>query len=77
MAVTVSEKGWVVIPVDLLNDPKAATGQGARLLLPTDLSAQSLVGRVFGPNFVVTAENNEKRTFEVRFKVASVYASDR
>ena len=66
-----------IIPVDLLNDPKAATGQGARLLLPTDLSAQSLVGRIFGPNFVVTAENNEKRTFEVRFKVASVYASDR
>src|SRR5262245_36110870 len=66
-----------IIPVDLLNDPKAATGLGARLLLPTDLSAQSLVGRTFGPNFVVTAENNEKRNFEVRFKVASVYASDR
>lgn len=65
-----------IIPVDLLNDARAASGQPGRLLLPTDLSAQSLIGRIFGPTLVVTGENGERRTFEVRFKVASVY-SDR
>ncbi|MEO6463220.1 MAG: hypothetical protein ABIP29_09105 [Candidatus Eisenbacteria bacterium] len=63
-----------VIPLDLLNDPRAAAGQGGRLLMPTDLSAQSLLGRIFGPTLVVLGENGERRTFEVRFKVASVYA---
>lgn len=66
----------VLIPVELLNDPGAAVGQGARLLLPTDLSAQSLVGRIFGPNLVIAVENDERLTFEARFRVENVY-SDR
>lgn len=63
-----------LIPVDLLNDARAAVGQAGRPLLPTDLSAQSLIGRVFGPTLVITGENKERRTIEVRFKVVSVYA---
>jgi hypothetical protein len=66
----------ILIPVELLNDPGAAVGQGARPLLPTDLSAQSLIGRVFGPNLVVEVENEERLVFEARFKIESVY-SDR
>jgi len=65
-----------IIPVDLVNSPDAASGQGVRPLLPTDLSAQSMVGRVFGPNLVLALENDVRQTFEVRFKVVSVY-SDR
>ena len=65
-----------LLPVDLYNDPRAAAGQGPRALLPTDLSAQSLIGRVFGPTLVLSGENGERLTFEVRFKIASVY-SDR
>ncbi len=45
-----------------------------RPLLPTDLSAQSMVGRIFGPTLVLGAENDVRREFEVRFKVASVYS---
>ena len=62
-----------VIPSDLLNDPGAASGQGARALLPTDLGAQSLVGRVFGPSLVITGETGERLTFDARFRVVSVY----
>jgi hypothetical protein len=62
-----------VVPVDLLNDPGAAAGQGGRKLLPTDLSAQSLVGKLFGPSLVFRVEGGERRTFDVRFKVVSVY----
>lgn len=62
-----------VIPADLLNDPGAAAGQGARLLLPTDLEAQSMVGRSFGPTLVLTGENGERLTFATRFRVVSVY----
>ena len=65
-----------LVPVDVYNDPRAAAGQGPRAILPTDLSAQSLVGRVFGPTLVILGENGERRTFDVRFKIASVY-SDR
>ena len=66
-----------IVPSNLLDDPRAAAGlSGGRPLLPTDLSAQSLIGRIFGPTLVITGENGEKRTFDVRFKVASVY-SDR
>jgi hypothetical protein len=65
-----------LIPVDLLNSPEAAAGQGVRAMLPTDLSAQSMIGRVFGPNLVLGLENDARQTFEIRFKVASVY-SDR
>ncbi len=63
-----------LIPVELLNTPDAASGQGVRPLLPTDLSAQSMVGRIFGPTLVLGAENDVRREFEVRFKVASVYS---
>ena len=63
-----------LIPVDLLNSPEAATGGGVRQLLPTDLSAQSMVGRIFGPTLVLGAENDARREFQVRFKVMSVYA---
>lgn len=67
-----------LIPVDLLNSPEAAAGGGVRLLLPTDLSAQSMVGRIFGPTLVLAVENDAaQRTFEVRFKIASVYDVDR
>ena len=62
-----------VIPVDLLNDPEAAAGQGGRKMLPTDLSAQSLIGRTFGPNLTFEVENAARQTFEVRFKVVSAY----
>ena len=62
-----------VIPVDLLNDPEAAAGQGGRKLLPTDLSAQSLIGKTFGPNLTFEVENAGRQTFEVRFKVVSAY----
>ena len=65
-----------LIPVDLLNSPEAATGQGVRPLLPTDLSAQSMIGRVFGPNLVLGLENDVRVSYDIRFKVASVY-SDR
>lgn len=62
-----------VIPVDLLNDPEAAAGLGGRKMLPTDLSAQSLIGKIFGPNLVFAVENAERKTFEVRFKIVSAY----
>lgn len=62
-----------VVPDDLLSDPGAAAGTGGRKLLPTDLSAQSLVGKLFGPTLVFRVGNDERRTFEVRFKVVSVY----
>jgi len=62
-----------LIPVDLLNTPDAASGRGTKLLLPTDLGAQSLVGKIFGPTLVLGVESGEREVFEVRFKVASVY----
>lgn len=65
-----------LIPVDLLNVPTAAAGQGVKAMLPTDLSAQSMVGRIFGPNLVLGLENDVRQTFEIRFKIVSAY-SDR
>ncbi|MGH7725094.1 MAG: hypothetical protein ACREOU_06655 [Candidatus Eiseniibacteriota bacterium] len=63
---------WVA-PVDLLNDPSAAGGGPMRLLLRTDNSAQSLVGRTFGFKLVMGAENDQRLEFDVRFRIASVY----
>ena len=63
-----------LIPVDLLNVPTAAAGQGVKSMLPTDLSAQSMIGRIFGPTLVLGLENDVRQSFEVRFKVASVYS---
>lgn len=62
-----------VIPVDLLNDPSAAAGGTARLLLPTDLSAQSLIGRSFGPTLVLLTDEGTRLEFETRFKIVNVY----
>jgi hypothetical protein len=63
-----------LIPVDLLNDPLAATGSGQRLLLPTDSQAQSMVGRVFGCNLVLGGgDDNVRVEYDARFKVVSTY----
>lgn len=67
---------WVG-PVDLLNDPSAAGGGPMRLLLRTDNSAQSLVGRTFGFKLILGAENNARLEYDVRFRIASVYPAPR
>jgi len=63
-----------LIPVDVLSDPNAATGGGQRTLLPTDLRAQSMVGRVFGCKLVIGSANDDLRLeYDVHFKIASTY----
>lgn len=63
-----------MIPVDVLNDPNAATGGGQRALLPTDLRAQSMVGRVFSCKLVLGSGNDDLRVeYDARFKIASTY----
>ncbi len=63
-----------LIPVDVLLDPGAATGGGQRELLPTDLRAQSLVGRYFGCKLVLGSANDAVRTeYDARFRISSTY----
>lgn len=62
-----------LVPVDLLNDPAAAGGQGMRQLFPTDISAQALVGKSFGVKLVIEVENQQRIEFPARFRIASVY----
>jgi hypothetical protein len=58
-------------PVDLLEDPSAQQGRGMRLLFPTDVSAQSFVGKTFGASLVLEIEG-QPRSYDLVFKVASV-----
>jgi hypothetical protein len=61
-----------VIPVDLLQVPEAASGEGIRELLPTDLGAQSLVGKTFGFTLVLAGENDARLNYDVQFRIVSV-----
>ncbi len=63
----------IVFPVHLLDDPSAASGTGIRPLLYTDLRAQSYVGKSFGFNLVIAGENEQRLTYDVRFRIASTY----
>jgi hypothetical protein len=66
-----------LIPVDVLLDPGAATGGGQRELLPTDLRAQSLVGRTFSCKLVLGSANDDTRTaYEAVFKIMSTYREE-
>jgi hypothetical protein len=63
----------VVFPVSLLDDPNAASGTGIRPLFYTDIRAQSYVGRSFGFTLVVAGENDQRVSYDVRFRIASTY----
>jgi hypothetical protein len=66
-----------LIPVDLLLDPTAATGGAQRELLPTDLRAQSLVGRVFTAKLVLGSANDDSRIeYPATFKIMSTYREE-
>ena len=63
-----------LIPVDVLLDPGAATGGGQRELLPTDLRAQSMVGRSFGCKLVIGSSSGEVGAeYDARFRITSTY----
>ena len=63
-----------LIPVDILNDPQVATGGGQRTLLPTDLRAQSMVGKTFSCKLVLGSANEDIRfEFPCVFKIVSTY----
>ena len=63
-----------LIPVDVLNDPQVATGGGQRPLLPTDLRAQSMVGKIFSCKLVLGSANEDTRfEFPCVFKIVSTY----
>lgn len=66
-----------LIPVDVLLDPGAATGGGQRELLPTDLRAQSLVGRTFSAKLVLGSANDDTRVeYPAVFKIVSTYREE-
>lgn len=66
-----------LIPVDLLLDPGAATGGVQRELLPTDLRAQSMIGRVFGCKLVLGAASEDTKVeYDARFKITSTYREE-
>jgi hypothetical protein len=66
-----------LIPVDLLLDPTAATGGAQRELLPTDLRAQSLVGRIFTAKLVLGSGNDDSRIeYNAVFKIMSTYREE-
>jgi hypothetical protein len=63
-----------LIPVSLLLDPNAAAGGQVRELLPTDLRARSLVGKIFSCRLVLEYTNdNLKSTYDCTFKIASTF----
>jgi hypothetical protein len=63
-----------IIPTDVLNDPAAATGSGIRTIVPTDLRAQSMIGKTFSCKLVFAADNNTFRAdYDVVFKIVSTY----
>jgi len=63
-----------LVPVELLLDPSAATGGQMRELLPTDVRARSLVGKVFGCRLVIEYVNdNLKTTYDCQFKILSTF----
>lgn len=66
-----------LIPVDLLLDPTAASGGAQRELLPTDLRAQSLVGRIFSCKLVLGSGNDDSRIeYNAVFKILSTYREE-
>ena len=66
-----------LIPVDVLNDPNAATGGGQRELLPTDLRAQSMVGKIFSCKLVLGSANDDTRfEYLCTFKIVSTYREE-
>jgi hypothetical protein len=66
-----------LIPVDVLQDPTAATGGGQRELLPTDVRAQSMVGRTFTAKLVMGSSNDDARyEYEATFKIQSTYREE-
>src|SRR5258707_721596 len=57
--------------------PRAATGGGQRSLLPTDLRAQSMVGKIFSCKLVLGSANEDTRfEYLVTFKIASTYREE-
>ena len=63
----------IVFPVHLFDDPSAASGTGIRPLLWSDLRAQSYVGKTFGFTLVVAGENDQRLSYDIRFRIASTY----
>lgn len=69
--------GDYLIPVDVLLDPTAATGGAQRELLPTDLRAQSLVGRTYSCKLVLGSGNDDSRIeYMPVFKILSTYREE-
>jgi len=63
-----------LIPVDLLLDPNPAAGGQVRELLPTDLRARSLVGKIFACHLVLQFANDTvKSEYDCTFKIASAF----
>jgi hypothetical protein len=63
-----------LIPVSLLADPNAASGGQVRELLPTDLRARSMVGKLMSCRLVLEfTSENLKSTYDCTFKIASAF----
>jgi hypothetical protein len=62
--------GWIA-PVDLLEDPSAAQGQGMRYLFPTSSLALGYLNRSFEVDFVLEVDN-QPRTYQLVFKIDNV-----
>ncbi|HKA23358.1 MAG TPA: hypothetical protein VKF80_00120 [Candidatus Eisenbacteria bacterium] len=62
--------GWVA-PVDILEDPSAAQGQGMRQLFPTTSLALGYLNRTFQVDFVLEIDNTP-RTYSLVFKIDNV-----
>lgn len=58
-------------PVDLLEDPRAASGGSMRRLFPTDSMAESFIGKSFGATFVLEIDGLPKQ-YDLVFKIQSV-----
>jgi hypothetical protein len=62
--------GWVA-PVDIMEDPSAAQGQGMRQLFPTNSLALGYLNRTFEVDFVLEIDSTP-RTYSLVFKIDNV-----
>jgi hypothetical protein len=61
---------WIA-PMDLLEDPRSSASRQLRPMLPTDSSAEEMVGRSFFCVFVLEIEG-QRRDYNLTFRIASV-----
>ena len=62
--------GWIA-PVDILEDPQAAQGQGMRQLFPTNSMALGYLNRTFEVDFVLEIDSTP-RIYSLIFKIDNV-----